>query len=99
MGRCHTIIPLKVLEKGSFGTRKSEFVQISLDQDDIVPDLTDAFPRNDILLLSSQQTEGSGLSGDDHVADLPVTTIHFHIAHKTQSTTVADIDYLFTLEC
>ena len=77
---------------------KSEFVRISLYENNVIPDLTDALPGNDEVLPMPQQTEAPPLSRYDDGADLPTSAVHLHITYIPQPTAVTDIDHLLALQ-
>lgn len=69
-----------------------------VDENDIIPDLLDALPRNAILLSPAEQPEEAIRSRNDEGGKLSVRQPAFHVAHIAQAAAVADVDDLLAAE-
>ena len=70
----------------------------NLHQDNVFPDLTDAFPGNDNVVFPSQKAAESGGSRDDQSSDPAGAAVEFHIRRTAHGTAGADVDNFLLLQ-
>ena len=72
---------------------------INFYKDDIIPDLADTAPGDDIFAAGLPETEAEAAgTGDYQGSDTAGLTVEFHIYRTAKCTTGTDIDYLFLLQ-
>ena len=71
------------------------FVLLDFYKNDIVANLTDAVPGDDIFTFTSPETAESARSGNDQCCDLSASFIKFQIDRTSKTPAGADIYDLF----
>lgn len=66
-------------------------------KDDIVSDLADTFPGNDIFIITSEQAAESSGAWKYKGGELTVLAVKFHINGTSETAAGTDINYFFLL--
>ena len=73
-------------------------VRVGLYQDDIRPNLADTVPWNSQIVRRPHQPQHLAGAGNQNGLDVSLGDFHLHILDKSQPTSIADANDLFTLE-
>lgn len=68
------------------------FFFLDLHQDNVVPDLADTLPGNDIFAVPSEKAAKMPWSGYDQSGQAACGTVKFHVDGTSQAAAGADID-------
>ena len=79
-------------------TGKTVFVQISVQQNNIIADAADILPGNDEFVVASKEAEAFAVTRNDDGYDVSVSAVHLHVTDKSEAAAVADIDDLLASE-
>ena len=81
-------------EKLSFRTQEAKFLQIAVDEDNIVADPADALPRNDKIVAVTEKAQAPALARNDDGDDPAAADVDLHVRDKAQAVPVAGVDDL-----
>lgn len=70
---------------------------LNFNQDNIIPDLADAFPGDDKLAFPSKETKTFAWTGNDQRCETVGFAVEFHINGTTKASAGADVDDFFLL--
>lgn len=73
------------------------FFFVYFHKDDIVPDLADTFPGNDIFIITSEQAAESSGTWEYKGSELTALAVKFRINGTSETAAGTDINYFFLL--
>lgn len=74
------------------------FFFFDVDQDDVIADLADTFPGDDVFTFFTEQTAESAGTGDNKCSKTSGPAVEFHVSGTAKTAAGAGIDDFFLLQ-